>query len=512
MTSAPTMPPPTTSGDLGHRRLGVPSVTFMIIAASAPLTVVAGGVTTTFAVTGVIGVPLSFILLAAALAVFAVGYAAMSRYVTNAGAFYAYIAQGLGRPFGVGASLVALVSYNAMQIGIYGLFGFQASMFLEAKLGIVTPWWLWILVCIVIVGILGVNRVDLSAKVLGALVALEFVAVLVFDLVALAVAPEGLSTAALQPSNLFVPGVGAVLAFGIAAFMGFESAAIYGEEAKDPKRTVARATYSAVAIIGVFYAFSAWAFTVGIGPSKIVEASATAGPDLMFAFMGEHAPLIISDIMQVLFLTSLFAALQSFHNAVARYLYSLGREGVLHRGLGAVRAGSRAPWAGSVAQSVIALVVTLAFVVAGEGLGLKADFAPVEFLYPVLTMFTWLTNTGAMGLVLLMGIIAIAVIGFFRRDRRGVSTWAAVIAPAISAIVLFTVFGLIVANFDVLLGQTEPSALTFVLPALLIVPGILGVVWAFVLRRRDPELYRNIGHGIEEAEAAAFDHDPHRGI
>jgi amino acid transporter len=244
-----------------------------------------------------------------------------------------------------------------------------------------------------------------------------------------------------------------------------------------------------------------------------VEASAAAGPDLMFAFMGEHAPVIISDIMQVLFLTSLFAALQSFHNAVARYFYSLGREGVLHRGLGAVRAGSRAPWAGSIAQSVIALVVTLAFVIAGEGLGLKADFAPVEFLYPVLTMFTWLTNTGAMGLVLLMGIIAVAVIGFFRRDRRGVSTWAAVVAPTISAIALFTVFGLIVANFDVLLGQAEPTALTFVLPALLIVPGILGVVWAFVLRRRDPELYRNIGHGIEEAETAAFDHhEPHRGI
>jgi len=512
MTSAPTIPPPTTTGELGHRRLGVPSVTFMIIAASAPLTVVAGGVTTTFAVTGVIGVPLSFLLLAGALAIFAVGYAAMSRFVTNAGAFYAYIAQGIGRPFGVGASLVALVAYNAMQVGIYGLFGFQFSMFLEAKFGITTPWWLWILVCIVVVGVLGVNRVDLSAKVLGTLVALEFVAVLVFDLVAIAVAPEGLSTEPLQPANLFVPGVGAVFSFGIAAFMGFESAAIYGEEAKDPKRTVARATYSAVAIIGVFYAFSAWAFTVGIGPSQIVEAAATSGPDLMFVFMGEHAPMIISDIMQVLFLTSLFAALQSFHNAVARYLYSLGREGVLHRGLGAVRAESRAPWAGSVTQSIIAVIVTLGFVVAGEGLGLKSDFAPTEFLYPVLTMFTWLTNTGAMGLVLLMGIIAIAVIGFFRRDRRGVSTWAAFVAPTIAAIILFTVFGLIVANFDVLLGQTEPSALTFVLPALLIVPGILGVVWAYVLRRRDPELYRRIGHGLEEAEAAVHEHEPHRGI
>lgn len=511
MTSTTSTPPKQSSG-LGRRRLGVPSVTLMIIAASAPLTVVAGGVTTTFAVTGVIGVPIGFIVLAAALAVFAVGYAAMSRYVTNAGAFYAYIAQGIGRPFGVGASLVALVAYNAMQVGIYGLFGFQMSMFLEAKLGIATPWWLWILVCIGVVAVLGVNRVDLSAKVLGILVALEFVAVLVFDIVSFSVAPEGVSTAGLELSNLFVPGVGAVLSFGIAAFMGFESAAIYGEESKDPKRTVARATYAAVAIIGVFYAFSAWAFTVGIGPSQIAEASATYGPDLMFVFMSEHAPVIISDLMQVLFLTSLFAALQSFHNAVARYLYSLGREGVLHPRLGSVRAVSRAPWAGSLGQTIIALVVTLGFVFAGEVMGLKNDFAPTEFLYPVLTMFTWLTNTGAMGLVLLMCIIAISVIGFFRRDRRGLGRWSTFIAPLISAVVLFTVFVLIVANFNVLLGQAETTPVTFVLPALLIVPGVLGVIWGFAIRKRNPELYARIGHGIEEAEVDLIDGEGHRGI
>ena len=77
---------------------------------------------------------------------------------------------------------------------------------------------------------------------------------------------------------------------------------------------------------------------------------------------------------------------------------------------------------------------------------------------------------------------------------------------------LFTVFGLIVANFDVLLGQTETTPATFLLPALLIVPGILGVAWAYRLRRRDPELYRRIGHGIDEAEAAVHGSEPHRGI
>ncbi|BCW48924.1 hypothetical protein StoSoilB13_12660 [Arthrobacter sp. StoSoilB13] len=306
------------------RRLGVPAVTFMIIAASAPLTVLAGGVTTTFAVTGVTGVPLSFLILGGILALFAVGYAAMSRYVTNAGAFYAYIAQGISRPAGVGASLVALMAYNLMQVGIYGLFGFTVSSLLSARLGISVPWWIPVLVCIAIVGWLGVNRVDLSAKVLGVLVALEFLVVIAYDVISLAVAPEGVSAGSFSPESLFVPGIGAVLSFGIAAFMGFESAAIYGEESKDPQRTVARATFAAVAIIALFYAASAWAMTVGAGPSAVIETATNSGPDMIFAFLGTNGGVLLSDIAQILFVTSLFAALVSFHNAVARYFFSLG--------------------------------------------------------------------------------------------------------------------------------------------------------------------------------------------
>ena len=81
---------------LRRRRLGVVHIVFFTVAASAPLTVLGGSVTTTFAVTGVTGVPLSFLLLAVALGLFAVGYAAMSRSVANAGAFYSYLARGLG--------------------------------------------------------------------------------------------------------------------------------------------------------------------------------------------------------------------------------------------------------------------------------------------------------------------------------------------------------------------------------------------------------------------------------
>ncbi|MDQ4490600.1 APC family permease [Sinomonas sp. ASV486] len=473
-----------------QRRLGVASVTLMIIAASAPLTVLAGGVTTTFAVTGLLGVPLSYLVLGAILAVFAVGYAAMSRHVTNAGAFYAYAAQGISRPAGVGVSLVALMAYNLMQVGIYGLFGFTVSSLLAERFGIDVPWWAAVLVCIAVVAVLGVNRVDLSAKVLGILVALEFLVVIVYDVAAFAAAPEGITAEPLSPSSLFVPGVGAVLSFGVAAFMGFESAAIYGEEAKDPHRTIPRATYTAVGIIALFYAVSSWAMAVGVGPSQLADQAGQQGPDLVFTFLGSHVGQIAADIAQVLFITSLFAALVSFHNAVARYFFSLGRERVLPGWLEAT-SHHGAPKAGSLVQTGIAVVVTVAFAIAGNG----SDLGP---LYPVLTMFTWLTNAGAMGLVLLMAIVSVAVIGFFRRRRiAGVGIWTSTVAPGLGAVALAVVFGLIVANFDVLLGLTEPSVLSWVLPAIVVVPGVIGIVWALRLRSTHPALYSRIGHGEE---------------
>ncbi|WP_207345877.1 APC family permease [Arthrobacter sp. E3] len=472
---------------LSKRTLGVPALVFMIIAASAPLTVVAGGVPSNFAVTANLGVPLSFIALGVCVALFTVGYAAMSSHIRNAGAFYAYIAQGIGRATGVGASWIALVSYNAMQIGIYGLFGFALASFINDKLSTNIPWWVAALVGFVIVGWLGVNKVDLSAKVIGVLVAGEFVAVIVFDVISFAVQPEGVSNVGLVPTDLFTASVGAALAFSMAAFMGFESAAIYSEEAKDPKSSIARATYIAVGIIAVFYAFSSWAMMIGTGPSDIIAEAQVHGPDLAFNFLTAHGAVLFSDITQVLFVTSLLAALIAFHNAVARYVFSLGREGVLPRSLARVNR-RHAPVAGSLAQSALALIMLVIFAIAGTGSELGS-------LYPVLTFFTWLTNTGAFGLVLLLVMISVAVIGYFRKHAAGYSLWTRVVAPSLAALTLGTVFVLIVLNFNVLIGSDGLSPLSWILPALVIVPGIAGLLWGLRLKKHHPEIYRGIGFG-----------------
>lgn len=476
-------------GRLGARRIGIPSLVFMIIAASAPLTVMAGGVPSNFAVTSLVGIPLSFLVLGVVLILFSIGYAAMSQHVHNAGAFYAYIAKGLGKPVGVGASLVAVVAYNCMQIGIAGLFGFALSSFLAGVAGIALPWWVCALIAWVIVGLMGVNRVDLSAKVLGIVVGLEFLAVIAYDVMAFGAAPEGVTADGLVPDQLFAAGVGAALAFSIAAFMGFESGAIYNEEVKDPRRTAGVATLIAICVIALFYAFSSWAMVVGEGASSVVARSQEFGPDLMFVFLAERGGEWFVTLANLMFITSLFAALVAFHNIVARYFFALGRERVLPGWLDKTGPRSGAPVAGSLAQSGLALVVILAFGLAGA----RSE----DPLFPVLTLFTWLTNMGAFGLVLLMALTSLAVLGFLRRFSDEYSVWTRMIAPGLAAIGLIILFVVIVVNFNVLIGSEGYSVLSWLLPAIVLVPGLLGTVWAWWLRAERPETYRGIGAGGE---------------
>lgn len=129
-------PPAAASTALAKDRLGIPAVLYFILSAMAPMTVVAGVVTTMYAVTGLSAIGAAFVAVALVLAVFAVGYVAMARHITNAGALYAYVSRGLGRPAGVGAALVAALAYNLLQVGLYGMFGPTLSGYLARQAGL----------------------------------------------------------------------------------------------------------------------------------------------------------------------------------------------------------------------------------------------------------------------------------------------------------------------------------------------------------------------------------------
>lgn len=485
---------------LERRRLSTASLVFIIIAASAPLTVLAGGIPTNFAVAGLLGVPQTYIVLGLLLVLFAVGYTAMSREIQNAGAFYAYVTEGLGNRQGIAAAILALVSYNMMQIGLYGLFGFASANLIAEFTGVALPWWLTAALGWLVVALLGVRSVDVSAKVLGVVVVLEFLVVLVVDVMALGIAPEGVSSAALQSSEFFVPGIGVLLAFGIAAFMGFESGAIYSEEVVDPRRTVSRATYIALTLIALFYAFSAWAVSVGVGPSSVVEQSQTYGPDLIFQWLGQQSPML-ANFANILFVTSLLAVLLAFHNATARYFFALGRSTVLPGFLGRT-ANNGAPRNGSLLQSGLAIVVVAGFAIAGINHELGA-------LFPVITLFTWLTNAAAFGLVFLLAITSVAIIMWFRRNPNGRGVWTRILAPGLATIGLTAVFVMILANFGLMIEAEEGSALIYIMPGIILAGGVIGLIWGQIIQHRRPDDFERMRNQdqLTEAEELAIARD-----
>ncbi|SMQ15209.1 amino acid/polyamine/organocation transporter, APC superfamily [Streptomyces sp. Ag82_O1-12] len=472
-------------------RLGTGGLLLSVLAATAPLMVVAGVMPTTFAVMGIVGQPLLFVVLGVVLILFSVGYAEMSRHVHNAGAFYAYISRGLGGTAGAGAALVALVAYNALQVGIYGIFGFEVSGLFATYADVEIAWWIPALVAALAVGLLGWLKIDVNARVLGVLLVIEVLLVVIFDIAALAdPGKEGLSLHAFNPDTLTGAGVGTALCFCIAAFLGFEQAPVYAEETSRPHVLVPRVMFFAVGGVAVFFALSSWALTVATGPSAIVGTSQKQSAGLLFFLTESRLGGTFTDVLHILFVTGMFAALLSFHNVVARYAFAMGREGLLPAAFGRTSGSSGAPGTGSLLQTVVAVVVVAAFAIADD----KPAGDPTA---PVLHLFTWFGNVGALGVIVLMAAASLSVVVFFvRRGAAGTQAWR-LVTSALAGIALLVIAGYTVKDFEVLVGAGPGSSLSWVLPGIIGLAALAGVVLGLVLRARAPEKHARIGLGNE---------------
>ncbi|MGC4807229.1 amino acid permease [Micromonospora sp. DT233] len=478
--------PSNVSDALARGRLGVPSVIFFVMSAAAPLTVVAGLVPTGYAVTGITGLPVAFLVVAAVLALFSVGYVAMARQVENAGAFYAYVSRGLGRPAGISVAWIAMMSYDALQVGLYGVIGAASAPLLEGLFGVAPAWWLVALAAWALVAVLGLLRIDVSGKVLAVLLVAEVAAILLFDLGQLGHPAGGsVSLAALSPDHLFVPGGAALLVIAATGFVGFESAVVFSDESRHPRRTVPRATYLSLAVMVMVYVLSAWSLTVATGPEQVAGQAGEQGLDLVFNLAGTHLGDTAATIGQALFVTSVLAAMISFHNTTARYIFALGRERVLPAPFGRTSPRTGAPQAASIAQSGLGLLVILVYATNG--------FDPVREL------FYHLGLAGGFGVLLLTAVVCVAIIVFFARNRVEESLWRRALAPGLAAVALLVMIVLALKDFHVLLGVPADSPLRWAIPAAYPVMGLVGLHWALLLRGRRPDAFARIGLGVESA-------------
>ncbi|MFF5701336.1 APC family permease [Streptomyces sp. NPDC012794] len=451
-------------------------IVFMVVAAAAPLGLVAGGVPLAFAVSGSPGMPLYFALSTVLLLVFAVGFTLMAGRVRNAGAFYAYVQAGLGRIPGLSAATLALFSYTLLLVGVNAYVGVATSNVIERYADAGSPWWTWALVSLGVIAFLGYRDIELSAKVLGAVLVLESLLLLVLDLgIVGRGGAHGLTAEPLSPSIVGTGSLGLGVMFAIFGFIGFEATAVFRNEAKDPDATVPRATYVAILVIGAFYSFTVWAIVVGAGVDSVVGAAQADPEGLVLTLTRSYVGSVWADTMQLLLITSQFACVLAFHNVVTRYQFALSRAGALPAPLGVVHPRYRAPSASSAVASTVAFVTTL--VVAA------LDLDPIGDLY------AWFSGAATLGIVLLMAATSLAVIGFFRRADGRQSLWRTVVAPGGAFLGLACVVCLMVANFPLLVGTTTGA---WVIGGLVALSAVAGAVQALVLRARRPAVYERL--------------------
>ena len=127
-TSSVSEPSSSTSGSTALRpdSIGAVGLTATVISAAAPLTAMAGVAPIALMIGGV-GVPSAYLLAGVVLSVFAIGFTAMAAQIRRTGGFFVYIGHAFGGTAGFAAAVLAIVSYNLLQIGVYGLFGIQTQ-------------------------------------------------------------------------------------------------------------------------------------------------------------------------------------------------------------------------------------------------------------------------------------------------------------------------------------------------------------------------------------------------
>ena len=460
--------------------LGVAGIVFLVLAAVAPLTGIVVVASIAIALGNGGGTPMSFFIVAAILLLFAIGYAQMSKQLVNAGGFYAFVVKGLGRTGGLIAGLIATLGYNFFVVGTIGTSGFFMQAIIRDLTGFDMHWIVWGLLSIAVCFVLARVGVDFSSKILGVCLVLEVLMLVVFDISVLV--QTGYDVAAFSPEAVFSGSLPIGLLLAATGFLGFEATALFSEEAKQPLRTIPRATYTSIIAIGVIFGVTTWAVVSATG---VAQAQATAlehlpTGDLIFSLSAQYLGGPLTTVMMVLLLVSLFAAMLAFHNSATRYLYSLGRARILPHALARTRRNG-APALAGIVQAGFAAIVAVIFAIAG------AD--PILILVPAMLGF------GTLSVLILQGLAAISIVTYFRR-RQDPRWWSTFIAPGIGFLGIATISILAVINFDIVAGSSEP--VIRMMPLLLVLAIIGGIVYGEYLKRAKPVVYDELATDLEK--------------
>jgi amino acid transporter len=419
--------------------------------------------------------PLAFLLGGIACFALASVVVGFTRRMASAGYAYTYASHGLGKPAGFVAGWMysfALVCFVPMTMA--------AAAYLTSDLfGIGAGWWFPLfLLGMALLVVLSVIRIKVTARVQLVIGVLTVAAIVIVDLVVTAKGgAHGNTLAPFSPGHTQKGGFSGVfygIILGVTSYIGFETAADFGEETANPRRAVPIAVLTAVVFAIVFYVWTTYSITIGFGVDKGADFAGSSFPLKVIADRFVGGPL--ATLVEIGALFSAFFVCVGGATAGTRTLYAMGREGTLPRWLGRTHPRLHTPVNATAAVAVVssALAALVGFLLGTADFGGQA-----------MTVFYFLGTLGTLSAIVVYIGLCVGGAVYFRRTVEGYSTLRHLVVPAVGAVIfLAALYG------SVYPAPPHPLDLT---PYLTLGWLVLGIITVSVLRSRNPDAIGRIG-------------------
>ncbi len=251
---------------------------------------------------------------------------------TGAGSMYTYTSLGLGPTTGSMSGWCLIWSY--LFIGLAGTTGFTifAGKILDA-MGIHLPDVLLFLVCIGSCFVLAYKDIVISTIVMLILEGVSCTLIAILAVIVLTHHGLGMFDSAqfdFKQMSWSSLGLGVVVA--VFSLVGFESSTAFGEEAKNPLKTIPRSIIWSLILTGLFFVFVSYVEVLGTrgytSGGKAVTLDAIDTPLNVLAQM--YSVPWLSIPLSIGAMVSFFALALSCMNAGARVLFAMSRHGAFH--------------------------------------------------------------------------------------------------------------------------------------------------------------------------------------
>jgi amino acid transporter len=460
------------------------------------VSVIAPGMAMLLNVSGVSGVaggstPLAFLLGGVACLALAFVVIGFTRRMATAGYAYTYASRSLGKSAGFMAGWLYFFGFICFVPMTMSGVGYLAAnlLGLSPKL-----WILFFVIGMALYMVLSVIRIKVTTRVQLIIGIITVAVLVVIDLVTTAKGgSHGQALGAFSFSHTNSGGFNGVfygIIFGVTSYIGFETAADFGEETAHPRRNVPVAVIVATLFAIILYLWTTYSITIGYGVNNGAKMGAdpVALKTIATTFVGSW----VGTLAEIGGMCAAFVVCVACATAAARTLFAMGREGVLPAAFARTHPRYKTPVNAALAVTVLAIVMAL---VMGYPLSDSA------FGQPLSNYYFWAT-AGTLLVIVVYIMICLGGIVYFWNTRasRNWNPLVHVAIPVVGAIVFgAALYGSIHPAPPGILKWTPYVALVW------LALGIGVLVW---LRFTRPDQVAQIGSILGEeggTEAAVLD-------